>query len=174
MRAPLRKSCYVGYVEGDPYDHPPLAVHGPEPLSDGFTGRYLHEVSQTRNTIWVKNFIMEPKVVAGMGNMYASEVLYDAKIHPETVANGISEKRYKSLANSIKKILHAAIEDGGTTLEGFPNPFIDSTGAKGNYQHELKVYGREGKKCKRCKIKNISRKDMRSGSTYYCEKCQKI
>ena len=171
LRAPLRKSCYVKYVVGDPYDHPPLAVHGPEPLSDGFTGRYLHEVSQTRNTILVKNFIMEPKVVAGMGNMYASEVLYDAKIHPETEANGISEKRYKSLANSIKKILHAAIENGGTTLEDFPNPFMGPTGATGNYQR--KVYGRAGLPCFHCETE-ISRSDMRSRQTYYCKKCQKI
>lgn len=172
LRASLYKSCYVGYVEGDPYDHPPFAVHGPDPLGDSFTGRYLYEESQTRKTIAVKNFIMEPRVVAGMGNIYASEVLFDTNIHPEKQANHISESQYESLAKSIKKIISAAISTGGTTLgdEAWTSP----TGFHGKFKNELNVYDKEGETCNRCKTNKISKIKMRDRSTYLCEKCQKL
>ena len=175
-RNPRKVGCVL-YAEGNPHTHKLLVNLGREPLRKDFTGRCLYEESQTRRTIAVKNFIMDKKVVAGMGNIYASEVLFDAKIHPKTTAKQISEDRYESLAKSIKNIFQAAIEDGGTTLERFSNPFKGPTGDIGNYQNKLKVYGRAEQACSRCETEISDNKkrpsDNKKRPSYYCKNCQK-
>lgn len=172
FRDPRKFGCVL-YVKGHPYSHRLLTDLGKEPLRNYFTGSDLYKASRSKKSVAVKNFIMDEKVVAGIGNIYVSEALYDAGIHPEKQANHISESQYDTLAKSIKKILEEAIEDGGTTLEFFPTPFIGPTGDKGNYQHKLKVYEKAGWPCSRCETK-ISHVDMRNRSTYFCQKCQKL
>lgn len=165
-RRPLR--IVVRYVEGDPYSQPPFASYGPEPFDDGFTGSYLYQVSRIRNSAKVINFIKNKEVVVGIGNIYASEVLYATGIHPETESNGISEKKYESLTSCIKKILQAAIEDGGTTLED--RAWVRPTGAYGNYQR--RVYGQAGQPCFCCGEKIL--KSEKSPRYYYCKQCQEL
>ena len=139
---------------------------GPEPLSYEFDEDSLFESSfgKSRN---IKSFIMDSNVVVGVGNIYASESLFLAKISPKREAGKISRKRHIVLTNSIKNVLTDAINNGGTTLNDFSN--VD--GNPGYFSQVLSVYGRDGKSCLRCngKIKKIIQNQR---STYYCPKCQ--
>lgn len=152
----------------EPYqDHKLLRELGPEPLSDEFSGRYLYQRAQ-KLKLPVKNFIMNGKVVVGVGNIYASEALYMAGIHPTRAAGRISLSRYEALAETIKAVLDHAIRRGGTTLRDF----VNSSGEPGYFAQELLVYGREGKTCFQCQ-KPIRRKVIGQRSSYYCPACQK-
>ena len=166
LRDPRRFGCVL-YVEGNPYAHPLLSNLGPEPIGDDFTGSYLHEISRKRK-VAIKNFIMNGQVVVGVGNIYASEALHDAKIHPLRSAGRISKPRYELLAASIQKTLDAAISAGGTTLQDF----VSGTGTPGYFRHKLQVYEREGKPCFRCGSE-ILRIVIGQRSCYYCKQCQK-
>ena len=139
---------------------------GPEPLSYEFDEDTLFESSfgKSRN---IKSFIMDSNIVVGVGNIYASESLFLAKISPKRKAGKISRKRLIVLTNSIKNVLTDAINNGGTTLNDFSN--VD--GNPGYFSQVLSVYGRDGMSCLRCngKIKKIIRNQR---STYYCPKCQ--
>ena len=139
---------------------------GPEPLSYEFDEDLLFKSSngKSRN---IKSFIMDSKVVVGVGNIYASESLFLAGISPKREAGKTSKKRYKVLTNSIKNVLTDAINNGGTTLNDFSN--ID--GNPGYFSQVLNVYGRENMPCIRCsgKIKRIIQNQR---ATYYCSKCQ--
>ena len=139
---------------------------GPEPLSYEFTDDVLYysSIGKSRN---IKAFIMDSKVVVGVGNIYASESLFLAGISPKRVSGKTSKSRYQTLTQSIKKILTDAINNGGTTLNEFSN--VD--GSLGYFSQVLSVYDREDKPCLRCngKIKRIIQNQR---STYYCPKCQ--
>ena len=139
---------------------------GPEPLSYDFDEDSLFESSngKSRN---IKSFIMDSKVVVGVGNIYASESLFLAGISPKREAGKTSKERYKVLTNSIKNVLTDAINNGGTTLNDFSN--VD--GNPGYFSQVLNVYGRENMPCMRCsgKIKRIIQNQR---ATYYCSKCQ--
>ena len=139
---------------------------GPEPLSYEFNEDTLFESSfgKSRN---IKSFIMDSNIVVGVGNIYASESLFLAKISPKREAGKISRKRLIVLTNSIKNVLTDAINNGGTTLNDFSN--VD--GNPGYFSQVLSVYGRDGMSCLRCngKIKKIIQNQR---STYYCPKCQ--
>jgi len=152
---------------GDPLQHPLLLVCGPEPLSAAFTGSYLYERSRGRR-ISVKQFIMDHKVVCGVGNIYASEALFLAGINPLTAAGKLSPVRCRLLAAAIKKTLKKAIAAGGTTLRDFQN----ASGDPGYFQLKLKVYGRANEPCYICGSRVRS---QRSGqrSTFYCPRCQR-
>ena len=166
LRDPRRRGCVL-WIDGDPDDFHLLANLGPEPLSKEFNGEYLYAVSQKRRTA-VKNMIMDSKVVAGLGNIYASEVLFRAGIHPTRSVNRISVDRYRRLVKCIQKTMWAAIDAGGVTLRDFKSV----TGQPGNFNQRLKVYQREGYPCKRCGTSINCTKVIRQRSTYYCEKCQ--
>ncbi|MGH8283338.1 MAG: bifunctional DNA-formamidopyrimidine glycosylase/DNA-(apurinic or apyrimidinic site) lyase [Gammaproteobacteria bacterium] len=146
--------------------HKLLRALGPEPLEDGFDGEYLFDKSR-RRTIAVKNFIMNSHIVVGVGNIYASESLFLAGIHPERAAGRVSKERYRMLAKSIRKVLTAAIGAGGTTLRDF----VREDGAPGYFRQHLRVYDREGKACERCGTAIRSRVTGQR-STYYCAHCQ--
>ena len=139
---------------------------GPEPLSYEFDEDTLFESSfgKSRN---IKSFIMDSNIVVGVGNIYASESLFLAKISPKREAGKISRKRLIVLTNSIKNVLKDAINNGGTTLNDFSN--VD--GNPGYFSQVLNVYGRENMPCFRCsgKIKRIIQNQR---ATYYCPKCQ--
>ncbi|NOX43541.1 MAG: bifunctional DNA-formamidopyrimidine glycosylase/DNA-(apurinic or apyrimidinic site) lyase [Gammaproteobacteria bacterium] len=163
---PRRFGCVL-WTKTDPMKHKLLSTLGIEPLESLLTGEYLHKHSRNRK-IAIKPFLMNSKIVVGVGNIYASEALFLAKIHPLVMANKISLQRYNLLVEKIKNVLHSAIEQGGTTLRDF----VSSEGKPGYFQQKLNVYGREGEACVTCK-KTI--KQIRQGqrSTYYCSKCQK-
>jgi len=140
---------------------------GVEPLEDSFHENYLFENSRNR-TQNIKAFIMDSKIVVGVGNIYACESLFKTGINPKTQANNISKQRYINLTKNIKKVLTRAIIAGGTTLQDFAK--VD--GKPGYFSQELSVYGRENENCFYCngKIKRIVQNQR---STFYCPKCQK-
>ncbi len=140
---------------------------GLEPLEHEFNGTYLFEKAQKHRTP-IKTFIMNQRIVVGVGNIYANEALFLAKIHPMQSAQTVSHEQYHSLTSAIKKILKAAIKKGGTTLKDFKQ----SDGKPGYFSQALSIYGREGLACGLCKstIKQIR---LSQRSTYYCPLCQK-
>jgi formamidopyrimidine-DNA glycosylase len=148
-------------------DHELLRQLGPEPLSDGFTGAYLYRRSRGRRGA-VKNFIMDGKVVVGVGNIYASEALFMCGIHPSRAAGRVSAVRYEALAAAIRGVLAHAIERGGTTLRDF----LNSDGNPGYFAQELLAYDREGDPCFQCGIP-IRRKVIGQRSSFYCPGCQR-
>jgi formamidopyrimidine-DNA glycosylase len=147
--------------------HPLIEGMGPEPFSDDFNGDYLFELSRGRSAA-VKNFIMDGHVVVGAGNIYAAESLFRAGIRPTKAAGKITRAQYQLLAQKIRDVLSAAIEQGGTTLRDFAG----ADGAPGYFQQKLFVYGREGEPCLVCKtpIKCIV---IGQRSSFYCSRCQR-
>lgn len=148
-------------------NHDLLSQLGPEPLSDAFTGARLHQESRGRRGA-VKNFIMDGKIVVGVGNIYASEALFMSGIHPVRAAGRVSAARYEALAAAIRDVLARAIERGGTTLRDF----LNSDGNPGYFAQELLVYDREGDPCFQCGA-TIRRKVIGQRSSYYCPSCQR-
>ena len=148
-------------------EHQLLRALGPEPLTGEFSGEYLHRQSRGLR-VAVKNFIMNGKVVVGVGNIYASEALFMAGIHPARAAGRIALPRYEALAAMIKDVLNRAIHRGGTTLRDFHS----SSGEPGYFAQELLVYDREGLSCFQCKTA-IRRKVIGQRSSYYCPRCQR-
>jgi len=140
---------------------------GVEPLEDLFHENYLFDNSRNK-TQNVKAFIMDSKVVVGIGNIYACESLFKTGINPMIKANKISKQRYIYLTENIKTVLTEAIKAGGTTLQDFAR--VD--GKPGYFSHELSVYGRENENCYNCNGK-IRRIVQNQRSTFYCPKCQK-
>ena len=140
---------------------------GPEPLSEDFTGELLYQRSRKRSSA-VKTFIMDGRIVVGVGNIYANEALFKAGIHPKRKAGRISLDRYHKLAEAIRETLSAAILMGGTTLRDF----VNSDGKPGYFAQSLLVYGKAGAPCTECNtpLKEIR---MNNRSTVYCPRCQR-
>lgn len=155
------------WVADDWRQHPLIAGLGPEPLSEEFSGEGLYGVSRGRKQP-IKTLIMDSKNVVGVGNIYASEALFHAGIHPKLASGKLSRVRATVLAEKIKWVLGKAIENGGTTLRDY----VNGTGQPGYFQQELWVYGRKGLACKTC---GTSIKEIRLGqrSTCFCTHCQK-
>jgi formamidopyrimidine-DNA glycosylase len=148
-------------------DHPLLRELGPEPLEPDFDGDYLWQRSRGLR-VAVKSFIMNGRVVVGVGNIYASEALFMAGIHPQRAAGCIARARYQGLAEAIRDVLQRAVAHGGTTLRDF----LDSSGAPGYFAQELLVYEREGLNCFQCGA-TIRRRVIGQRSSYYCIRCQR-
>ena len=148
-------------------EHPLLIRLGVEPLSDDFDGTYLYERSRQRDAA-VKNFIMDAHTVVGVGNIYANESLFLARIRPTTPAGSISRLRYDRLADAIKLILQRAIDAGGTTLRDF----VGFDGEPGYFALQLDVYGRAGKACVHCG-RRLKRIVLGQRQTVYCSNCQR-
>ena len=166
LRDPRRFGTLL-WTRADPARHALLKDLGPEPLGGEFDGDYLFERSRGRK-LAVKLFIMNSRIVVGVGNIYASESLYLAKIRPERAAGRVSRAEYQALAKGIKKVLTASIKAGGTTLRDFTR----EDGEPGYFLQRLRVYGREGERCYRCGG-TIVAKVTGQRSTYYCPDCQK-
>lgn len=161
---PRRFGCFL-WTE-NPESHPLLKNLGPEPLGNEFNGQYLFNVSRGRKTP-IKSFIMNSKFIVGVGNIYANEALFRAKIKPNRQAGRISLKRYEKLSKEIVIILRESIEQGGTTLRDF----VGSNNKPGYFKQQLEVYGRQGEECKLC---SSALKSLIIGqrSSVYCPKCQ--
>ncbi|UXI68587.1 bifunctional DNA-formamidopyrimidine glycosylase/DNA-(apurinic or apyrimidinic site) lyase [Tahibacter amnicola] len=162
---PRRFGCQLWQAPGTL--HPLLQDLGPEPLGDDFSGRYLWNLSRARKAA-VKLFLMDQRVVVGVGNIYAAEALYAAGIHPARAAGKVSAERYDRLAAEVRRILAYAIERGGTTLRDFISP----DGQPGYFEQELFVYGRAGEPCRLCggAVRSVT---LGQRSTFYCARCQR-
>ena len=159
-----------GSVHWQPF---PLEEHwllrglGPEPLSAEVDGGYLARCAEKRR-VAIKSFLMDSRVVVGVGNIYANEALFLAGIRPRIAAGRLSGPRLAALADAVKATLRSAIQSGGTTLRDF----VATDGRPGYFVHELAVYGRGGESCPRC---DAILKEIRLGgrATVYCPRCQR-
>ena len=163
---PRRFGCLL-WTAGNPLQHVRLAGLGVEPLSDEFNGERLFRASR-RSRVAVKSLLMNGRVVVGVGNIYASESLFDAGIHPLRASNRIALPRYVRLAQSVKTILQAAIAQGGTTLRDF----VQADGTAGYFRQVLNVYERDRQPCRHCTAP-IRRRVVAQRSTFYCGQCQR-
>lgn len=146
--------------------HPLLANIGPEPLSPAFTGPALHAVLKGKS-IPVKTAIMNGRIVAGVGNIYASESLFSAAIHPLTPAGQLTRPQAAKLVEAIRATLTAAITAGGSSLRDYAH----SHGQLGNFQKNFRVYGRTGQPCFTCGTPIVSQ-TVGQRSTFWCPTCQ--
>jgi formamidopyrimidine-DNA glycosylase len=162
---PRRFGCLLWQPPGE--THELLQDLGPEPLSAGFDGDYLFDLSRGRKAP-VKTFLMDQKVVVGVGNIYVAEALFAAGISPLRAAGRVSRDRYARLAASVKDILGYAIERGGTTLRDFISP----DGEPGYFELELAAYGRGGEPCPRCG-RPLKQATIGQRTTVWCGYCQK-
>lgn len=147
-------------------EHPGLAVLGPDALVDGVDPALLHAAARRRKSP-LKIFVLDQSVVAGVGNIYASEALWRAQLRPTTRAHRLTAASAKRLAAAITETLTNALENGGTTLQDF----VAADGTKGDNVDYLWVYEREGEPCLRCQTP-IKRSVLGGRATYYCPRCQ--
>ena len=140
---------------------------GPEPFEEHFSTTYLVSKAKKKSQP-VKNFIMDSRVVAGIGNIYANEILFESGIRPDTPTEKLSPNQWKKIVGKSRSILKKAIAAGGSTIADF----VGSSGEKGYFQLQLNVYGKKGENCPVCK-KVIIKSVMAGRATYYCASCQK-
>jgi len=144
-----------------------LASLGPEPFSREFSAAYLQEKAAGRSQP-VKNFLMDSRVVVGIGNIYASEILFAARIDPHAAVNRIKKAAWQKIVTETRRILSRAIEQGGTSIINF----VQFSGRSGYFQNELLVYGREDQPCLRCR-RPLKRSVMAGRATFFCRHCQR-
>lgn len=162
----VRRFGSVQWIGLNLQKHKLLSDLGPEPLTNNFNGLYFYTKSRTRKVI-VKQFIMDHKIVAGIGNIYANEALFLAGIQPKIPVGQLSKNRCRRLVESIKSILSSSIIVGGTMLD-----FRDGNERVGAFTKHLRVYKRNGEPCHICgSAIKYERIGMRS--IYYCENCQR-
>ena len=162
---PRRFGCLLWQAPGEV--HPLLAGLGPEPLDDGFDGDYLYRLSRGRRAP-VKAFLMDQRVVVGVGNIYVAEALFAAGVSPLRAAGRVSRDRYVRIAAEIRAVLTRAITRGGTTLRDFLAP----DGAPGYFEQELSAYGRGGQPCPRC-ARPMRQATIAQRATVWCGTCQR-
>lgn len=165
LRDPRRFGAVLWAGE-HPETHPLIAALGPEPLSDAFDAAYLHAQLASRNTA-IKLAVMDSHMVVGVGNIYASESLFRAGIHPQVPARQLKIEQCQRLVEAIRHTLQDALAAGGSSLRDF----FGTDGNPGYFQQEYFVYGRTGEPCKVCNgaIRNIR---LGQRSTFYCNQCQ--
>lgn len=153
--------------EGDVNQHLLLRHLGVEPLQAQLTAEWMFQQTRQRSAS-IKHVLLAGDVVVGVGNIYASESLFHARINPKTAANRISLKRYERLTAAIRKVLNAAIAQGGSTLKDF----VGADGQTGYFQQTYFVYDRAGEVCRLCQgtIRHIKQGQR---SSFYCVNCQK-
>lgn len=166
LRDPRRFGAVL-WTAQPPEAHPLIRHLGIEPLSRALDGRRLHALTRGHRTA-IKQFLMDGRHIVGVGNIYASESLFLAAIHPRTRANRLSAQRSARLARAIKDTLRTAIRAGGSSLRDF----VGSDGAPGYFQRRAWVYDREGQDCRRCGAQ-IRRMVQGQRATYYCPGCQR-
>jgi len=160
-----RRFGAVLWCEAEPSNHPLLSALGPEPFDPEFNGCWLYGRSRGRRSA-VKAFLMDGRTVAGVGNIYATESLYRAGIHPARAAGRISRTRYVRLASAVQAILAAAITQGGTTFRDYRG----TGGEPGRFAETLAAYGRAGEPCQRCGMP-LRRSTIAQRTTVYCPRC---
>ncbi len=161
-----RRFGLVVWTAEDPLRHPLLADLGPEPFSRAFSGAHLHRKSRGRKAA-VGQWIMDQRIVAGVGNIYANETLFAARLHPARSAGTIPLRRCALLAKTTKAVLHNAIEQGATILDS-----REGSEYSKHFRIQLMVYGRAGEPCQKCGTL-IERAKISQRSSYFCPKCQR-
>jgi len=161
-----RRFGSLHWTSGDPALHPLLKDLGPEPLSEAFDAAHLFRASRRRR-VAIKLLIMNSHVVVGVGNIYASEALFRARVRPTRAAGRISRAEAAALARSIREVLAEAIAIGGTTLRDY----VNADGVPGYFRQQLFVYERAGDPCRVCgsAVRQVTQGQR---STYYCASCQ--
>ena len=157
-------SCH--YTSEDPALHPLLRALAPEPLESGFDGDYLWRVTRRRR-VAIKLLLLNGRLVTGVGNIYASEALFRARIRPGRAARSLTRAECGKLAQSVRAVLAMAVRHGGTTLRDY----VHADGTPGYFRQKLYVYERAGLPCRRCRTP-IRQRVQGARSTYYCPSCQ--
>jgi formamidopyrimidine-DNA glycosylase len=162
-----RRFGSLHFTKDDPAKHALLKKLAPEPLNKEFNGAYLFKATRKR-TVAIKQLIMNSQIVVGVGNIYASEALFRARISPRRAAGRITRAEAEKLAKAIKAVLSAAIKIGGTTLRDY----VNAEGAPGYFRQKLFVYERAKLACRVCKspVKQFTQGQR---STYWCSTCQR-
>jgi formamidopyrimidine-DNA glycosylase len=162
-----RRFGSLHYVTGDPQQHPLLAKLAPEPFDPAFNADYLWKVTRRRR-VAIKQLLMNSRLVVGVGNIYANEALFRAKVRPRRQARTLSRPEVARLARAVRAVLTMAIRVGGTTLRDY----VGADGEPGYFKQKLYVYERSGQDCRTC---GTSVRQLTQGqrSTYYCPTCQK-
>ena len=142
---------------------------GPEPFNSKFNEKYLYLYFKNKKKN-IKNFLLDQHFVSGIGNIYASEILFLCKINPNKSVGKIKKKDYKNIIYNSRKVLYDAISKGGSSIRDFKNV----NGVRGNFQKYFKVYQREGLRCERFNCEGIiQKKNISNRSTFFCNTCQK-
>jgi len=154
------------YTSDEPRQHPLLAHLAPEPFSKAFDADYLYRITRGRR-VAIKQLLMNSRLVVGVGNIYASEALFRARLRPGRRASSLSHADAGRLVRSVRAVLRQAIRSGGTTLRDY----LGADGAPGYFRQRLYVYERRGKPCRRCggAVRAVTQGQR---STYYCPRCQ--
>ena len=147
-------------------EHKLIAHLGPEPLSEAFNADYLYKTSRNRKQP-IKSWIMDSKIVVGVGNIYANESLFLAGVHPLKATGKLTQSQAILLTKTIKQVLTNAIKQGGTTLKDF----VGADGKLGYFKQKLNVYGRGQQPCPNCE-KKLTEKQIAQRTTVYCTRCQ--
>ena len=163
---PRRFGCLLWVPSNQ--EHPLLNGIGPDPLGKEITADEMKLLAKNCKKISIKNFLMDSKRIAGVGNIYACETLFAAKISPKKPARRINSSQWTLLLSMLRDILQKSIAAGGTTLRDFYN----TDGSQGYYKFSLAVYGKESEPCLVCG-EPIKRIIQSARSTFYCKKCQK-
>jgi len=164
-----RRFGFFQIIKNDSLLRKRFAHLGPEPFQSKFNLRYIYSLFKGKQKN-IKNFLLDQNFVSGIGNIYASEILFLAKINPKKKAHLLSKKDCIKILNFSKKVLGDAIKKGGSTIRSFKN----TNGKKGTFQKEFKVYDRAGLGCRRFKCRGtIQKKIISNRSTFFCNSCQK-
>jgi formamidopyrimidine-DNA glycosylase len=161
-----RRFGSMHFIRGDPATHPLLRNLGPEPLAGEFDAAYLYRRTRGRR-VAVKTLIMNSAVVAGVGNIYANEALFRARLSPRRAAGRLTRADIARLVTAIRRVLAAAIRAGGTTLRDY----VSADGSPGYFRQKLFVYERDGSPCRVCRTP-IRRSPQGQRATYWCPSCQ--
>ncbi len=161
-----RRFGTILWTKGNPHHHALLQSLGVEPLEQAFSAEMLYKIAQKRN-VAIKSLIMNAHVVVGVGNIYATEALFLAGIHPAIPAKVLTFKQCEQLVNAIKQILKRAIQQGGTTFKDF----VNSEGKPGYFSQQLNVYGREKLPCMICQT-TLQSLRLNQRSSTFCPCCQ--
>ncbi len=156
------------FKKGEEFQKPPLIDLGPEPFSEEFTVEYL-TVKLKKTNRKIKPALLDQKVFVGLGNIYVDEALFRSGIHPERLANSLSESELALLHQEIVKTLDEAVKKGGSTIRSY----VNSQGEIGMFQLELFAYGREGEACKNCG-RPLEKTKVGGRGTHFCPNCQKL
>lgn len=140
---------------------------GPEPLEKDFTPKVFGDILKKRPRIKIKQFLMDPKNLAGIGNIYSDEILFAAGVHPARPADSLKKEEKEGIFKNLKIILRQAVKLRGTSVD----TYLDAQGKKGKFLEKLKTYGRKGKKCVKCKGE-IERIKIGGRSAHFCPNCQ--
>jgi len=162
-----RRFGSLHYTTANPQEHPLLKRLAPEPLDDAFNAEYLWRITRKRK-VAIKQLLMNSTLVVGVGNIYASEALFRARIRPRRQARTLTRAEVVRLARAVRTVLKLAIRVGGTTLRDY----VGADGNPGYFKQKLYVYERAGEPCRVCAtpVKQIAQGQR---STYYCPQCQK-